>query len=150
MITPNGAVVSGEIVESTGKETIKGIEYGFKPHWGTCTAPEKFRGKGGKSTDFNTKATRKASYEAVLPKINKRSRLILDTLGAKEMTVSEIADELEAAGKIPYYNRNYVAPRLTELKELGVVETCGRRKSTRSPATEAVWRRAEPKQEVQF
>ena len=90
-----------------------------------------------------TKATRKASYEAVLPKVNERSRLILETLGNRAMTVSEIADELEASGKIPYYNRNYVAPRLTELKDMGVVETCGRRKSTRSPATEAVWRRKE-------
>lgn len=90
-----------------------------------------------------TKATRKASYEAVLPKVNKRSRLILEILGSRAMTVSEITDELEAAGKIPYYNRNYVAPRLTELKDMGVVETCGRRKSTRSQAAEAVWRRKE-------
>lgn len=90
-----------------------------------------------------TKATRKASYEAVLPKVNERCRLILETLGTREMTVSEITDELEATGKIPYYNRNYVAPRLTELKGMGVVETCGRRESTRSGATEAVWRRKE-------
>lgn len=88
-----------------------------------------------------TKETRRASYDAVLPKVNDRARLILKTLGNREMTVSEIADELLASGAIPYYNRNYVAPRLTELKDMGVVETCGRRRSTRSPATEAVWRR---------
>ena len=88
-----------------------------------------------------TTETRRASYEAVLPKVNKRSRLILETLGNKEMTVSEITDALVAEGRIPYYNRNYVAPRLTELKEMGVVETCGRRKSTRSEANEAIWRR---------
>ena len=90
-----------------------------------------------------TKETRRESFEAVLPKVNKRSRIILETLGNKAMTVSEITDELVASGKLPYYNRNYVAPRLTELKDKGVVETCGRRKSTRSPATEAVWRRKE-------
>lgn len=90
-----------------------------------------------------TKETRKASYEAVLPKVNERCRLILETLGTRSMTVSEITDELVAAGTLPYFNRNYVAPRLTELKDMGVVETCGRRKSTRSPATEAVWRRKE-------
>lgn len=95
-----------------------------------------------------TKATRKESYEAVLPKVKDRSRLILETLGAREMTVSEITDELVAAGKIPYYNRNYVAPRLTELKDMGIVETCGRRKSTRSTATEAVWRRKKEMQEA--
>ena len=90
-----------------------------------------------------TKETRRASYEAVLPKITARCHLILDTLGTGEMTVSEITDKLLAVGKIPYYNRNYVAPRLTELKDMGVVETCGRRKSTHSAATEAVWRRKE-------
>ncbi len=88
-----------------------------------------------------TRETRRASYDAVLPKVKDRARLILDTLGNREMTVSEITDELVAAGTIPYYNRNFVAPRLTELKEMDVVETCGRRMSTRSTATEAVWRR---------
>lgn len=93
--------------------------------------------------DATTRQTRKASYDAVLPKVKDRSRLILETLGTREMTVSEITDELVTAGKIPYYNRNYVAPRLSELKDMGVVETCGRRKSTHSPVTEAVWRRKE-------
>lgn len=94
-----------------------------------------------KTADKTTRETRRASYDAVLPKVNDRSRLILEVLGRREMTVSEITDALLAAGKIPYYNRNYVAPRLTELKDMGVVETCGRRKSTRSSATEAIWRR---------
>lgn len=89
-----------------------------------------------------TKETRRASYEAVLPKANKRCRLILEILGNRSMTVSEITDELVDSGRIPYYNRNYVAPRLTELKDMGVVETCGRRKSTKSESLEAVWRRA--------
>ena len=88
-----------------------------------------------------TRATRKESYDAVLPKVNERCRLVLETLGTKEMTVSEITDELVTAGVLPYYNRNYVAPRLTDLKDMGVVETCGRRQSTKSTATEAVWRR---------
>lgn len=95
--------------------------------------------------DKTTKQTRKESYEAVLPKVKDRSRLILETLGSREMTVSEITDELVAAGRIPYYNRNYVAPRLSELKDMGVVETCGRKKSTHSDASEAVWRRTERK-----
>lgn len=88
-----------------------------------------------------TRETRRQSYEAVLPKVKERSRLILDTLGARERTVSEITDELVERGIIPYYNRNFVAPRLTEMKDMGIVETCDRRKSTRSNATEAVWRR---------
>ena len=91
-----------------------------------------------------TKQTRRESYDAILPKVKERARLVLETLGAREMTVSEITEELVAAGRIPYFNRNYVAPRLTELKDMGIVETCGRRKATRSDATEAVWRRSTP------
>ena len=87
-----------------------------------------------------TKETRRRSYDAVLPKRAARCRLILETLGNRELTASELV----AAGKIPYFNRNYVAPRLTELKEIGILTTVGRRKATRSDATEAVWARAEP------
>ena len=62
----------------------------------------------------------------------------------KKQKASEITEDLGAAGRIPYFNRNYVAPRLTELKEIGILTTVGRRKATRSDATEAVWARAEP------
>lgn len=95
-----------------------------------------------------TKETRRKSYEEVLPKVKNRAKLILEVLGDNEMTVSEITDKLVEKGRIPYFNRNYVAPRLTELKDMGVVETCGRRQSTRSNATEAVWRRVSVMQEA--
>ena len=91
--------------------------------------------------DEITKETRRESYEAILPKVKKRAAQVLQALGSRAMTVSEITEELVRTGVIPYFNRNYVAPRLTELKEIGVVETCGRRKSTRSDASEAIWRR---------
>ena len=93
--------------------------------------------------DQITKTTRRQSYDAVLPKTAKRSRLILETLGDRQMTASEITEELVKNGTIPYFNRNFVAPRLTELKELEVIETVGRRKATRSDAQEAVWVRKE-------
>lgn len=73
-----------------------------------------------------TKETRRRSYDAVLPKRAARCRLILETLGNRELTASEITEELVAAGRIPYFNRNYVAPRLTELKEIGILTTVGR------------------------
>lgn len=88
-----------------------------------------------------TKETRRQSYDAILPKVKKRSRLILETLGSRQMTASEITEELVSAGRIPYFNRNYVAPRLTELKQMGILKTVGRRKATRSDAAEAVWAR---------
>lgn len=37
-----------------------------------------------------TKETRRESYDAILPKVKKRSRLILETLGDRQMTASEI------------------------------------------------------------
>ena len=46
--------------------------------------------------DAITKETRRESYDAVLPKVKDRSRLILETLGARSMTVSEITDELDS------------------------------------------------------
>lgn len=88
-----------------------------------------------------TRLTRRASYEAIKPDVTRRRGLVLDILGAREMTVSEIADELIERGVLPYYNRNFVAPRMTELKHSRVIEPCGRRKSTRSNKTEVVWRR---------
>ena len=45
--------------------------------------------------------------------------------------------EAVEAGHLP------VAPRLTELKKSGVIEVVGRRRATRSDATEAVWARKE-------
>ena len=92
-------------------------------------------------TTETTRETRRESYENILPKTKDRARLILEVLGDRAITVSELTDELVGKGVIPYFNRNYVAPRLNELKDMGIVETCGRRKSTRSDATEAVWRR---------
>ena len=44
-----------------------------------------------------TRETRRKSYEEVLPKVKDRARLILETLGSKEMTVSEITDQLVEA-----------------------------------------------------
>lgn len=127
------------------------------PRDGTCGATKRRRLKSRtrqstasswperrKHMNQTTKETRRRSYDAVLPKRAARCRLILETLGNRELTASEITEELVAAGRIPYFNRNYVAPRLTELKEIGILTTVGRRKATRSDATEAVWARAEP------
>lgn len=69
----------------------------------------------------------------------------LDKLPPEVITVKDLSpEELVAAGEIPYFNRNYVAPRLTEMKQMGILKTVGRRKATRSDATEAVWARAQP------
>lgn len=87
-----------------------------------------------------THRTRRASLESILPTIGERKRIILTTLGDNELTVSELTARLYEAGEIPYYDRNAVAPRLTELKDEGLVETCGVRQSQRSRRAEAIWR----------
>ena len=47
-----------------------------------------------------TKETRRRSYDAVLPKRAARCRLILETLGNRELTASEITeDDLKVAEK---------------------------------------------------
>lgn len=53
--------------------------------------------------DHNTKQTQLEAYAAVLPKANARARLVLQTLGDREMTVSEIVEELVNNGTIPYF-----------------------------------------------
>ena len=50
--------------------------------------------------DKTTKETRRQSYDAMLPKREKRCRLILETLGAREMTASEITEELVAGERV--------------------------------------------------
>lgn len=93
--------------------------------------------------DKITQETRRETYKAVMPECGKRARLILEILGTRQMTASEITEELLAAGEIPYFNRNFVAPRLTELKGAGILKTVGRRKATRSNANEAIWAKKE-------
>lgn len=93
--------------------------------------------------DNITMQTRREAYDAVMPEAKKRALLVLETLGDREMTVSEITEELTDKGVIPYFNRNYVAPRMTELRDFGLVEAVGKRMATRSDRAEAVWRRTE-------
>lgn len=92
----------------------------------------------------NTMETRRESYEAIKPKRVDRRNLILEILGSRQMTASEITEELLAKGYIKYYDRNFVAPRLTELKEAGIVETVGKRLCKRTNKNVAIWARREP------
>ena len=73
------------------------------------------------------KETRHESYETVKPSIMRRHAIILEILGNNEMTATEIAEILYIRGITPFYERNFAAPRLTELKAKGKVETVGKR-----------------------
>jgi len=62
--------------------------------------------------------------------VNKNIRYsqILEILGNKEMTAKEIAHQMYERRLIPTDERNFTAPRLTELSIKGIVEPVGKRK----------------------
>ena len=87
--------------------------------------------------------TRRKGYESVVPKRADRCDVILSVLGDKQMTVSELVKALLDDGIIRYYDRNFVAPRLTELKEAGKVRVIGKRACIMSGKMIAVWERVD-------
>ena len=62
--------------------------------------------------------------------VNKQKRYneILECLGNDEMTAKEIANEMYLRGYIPTNERNFTAPRITELLINGVLEEVGSKK----------------------
>lgn len=86
-----------------------------------------------------TLETRSESNETVDRK--KRYSQILEVLGNNEMTAKEIAVEMFNRGYIPTSERNYSAPRLTELSIKGEVEPVGKKKCIYSRKMVAVYRR---------
>lgn len=69
-----------------------------------------------------TEETRRESYFITKEKVtDKRSKEILKVLGNKEMTANEIRKVLG------YSDLNAVRPRLTELKDKGIIEAVGKK-----------------------
>lgn len=58
---------------------------------------------------------------------NKRYKQIIQILDGHEMTAKEIANEMCRRGFVPTNERNYSAPRLSELSVKGIVEPVGRK-----------------------
>ena len=71
--------------------------------------------------------TRQLSFNDIQEKTKKRYEQILDRLD-KPKTAKEIAVELFELGIIPSTERNYTAPRLTELERMGFVKVIGKKK----------------------
>lgn len=69
-----------------------------------------------------TTITRQLSFEDIKPKRKMRYQQILERLITKPQTAKEIAIELFELGLIPSTERNYTAPRLTELADMGLVK----------------------------
>lgn len=68
---------------------------------------------------------RREAYNEIKPKRESRKDMILEVLKNGDpggMTAEEIAQQLLHDGKISHIDPNFTRPRLTELKEDGVVE----------------------------
>ena len=74
-----------------------------------------------------TYETRQLSFEDIKEKRQMRYEQILDRLDTPK-TAKEIAVELYELGLIPSTERNYTAPRLTELEKIGKVKAIGKKK----------------------
>ena len=89
--------------------------------------------------EIPTLDTRSETNETVDKK--KRYKQIIEILyGGKEMTAKEIAVEMCNRGYIPTSERNFTAPRLTELSYKGIVEPIGKQRCTYTGKTVAVYK----------
>ena len=86
-----------------------------------------------------TDETRRESYEAAIPAAQRRRDAILEILNEGDMTATEIAEALHKRGHTPHCERNFAAPRLTELKAEGKVRTVGKRLCEKTNRNLAVW-----------
>lgn len=75
-----------------------------------------------------TTITRQLSFEDIKPKRKIRYQQILERLLTKPQTAKEIAIELFEMELIPSTERNYTAPRLTELEYMGLVKVIDKKK----------------------
>ena len=87
-----------------------------------------------------TKETRRESYHAVLPTLTARQETILQILkDCGDMTAQEIATELHRRGITPTDERNFSAPRLTELADMGLVLAVKKKICEKTGKRVSVW-----------
>ena len=86
-----------------------------------------------------TLQTRQMSFEDIKTKKKIRYEQILDRLMTGVKTAKEVAVELYDLGLIPSTERNYTAPRLTELEKMGLVKVIDKKKCEYTGKTVAVY-----------
>lgn len=86
-----------------------------------------------------TNETRQMSFEDIKSKRKIRYEQILDRLMTGVKTAKEIAVELFDLELIPSTERNYTAPRLTELEKMGLVKVIDKKKCEYTGKTVAVY-----------
>lgn len=90
--------------------------------------------------DNITKETRRESYHSVLTTLTERQKTILIILkDCGDMTAQEIATELHRRGITPTDERNFSAPRLTELAEKGLIQAIGKKICSKTGRKVSVW-----------
>ena len=86
-----------------------------------------------------TNQTRRESLKSVKPNAERHRHLIVEILEREPMTAMEVAEVLFAEGHTPYLDRNFAAPRLTELKNAGKVINTGKKYCKRTDRNIALW-----------
>lgn len=86
-----------------------------------------------------TQETRQMSFEDIQDKNKIRYIQILDRLMTGPKTAKEIAVELFELGFIPSTERNYAAPRLTELEKMGYIKVIDKKKCNHTGKKVAVY-----------
>jgi len=86
------------------------------------------------------KETQLESYEQISNVVDIRKKLILNALDEfGELTAQEIAVALYNRGHIPSDERNFTAPRLTELRKEGKVEPVDKKLCVKTGRKVTVW-----------
>lgn len=88
--------------------------------------------------EMTTLDTRGESHEKV-NKIKRYSQIIECLRENAEMTAKEIAVSMNEKGYIPTTERNFTAPRLTEMSQEGIVEPIGKKVCTYTGKKVAVY-----------
>lgn len=96
--------------------------------------------------EFTTFETRRESNENV--DRQRRYSEILECLKGKQLTAKEIATEMWMREMIPTNERNFTAPRLTELCKQGIVDVVGKKKCQYTGKTVAVYEVRDGQQEI--
>lgn len=89
-----------------------------------------------------TQTTRQMSFDDIQDKAKIRYIQILNRLD-KPKTSKELAVELFELGFIPSSERNYTAPRLSELADMGMVKAIDKKKCEYTGKTVAVYERTQ-------
>lgn len=88
--------------------------------------------------EYTTHETRAEANETV-DKVKRYTQIIECLREKTQMTAKEIAVRMCEKGYIPTTERNFTAPRLTEMSQRGIVEPIGKKKCQYTGHTVAVY-----------